>query len=70
MCVHLAGSYQGLALPYDRYKRGGDRETLEARGKEHRAGFIDATRPTHTLSHMHGQLKDNDLGNTAGNKCP
>lgn len=19
---------------------------------------------------MHGQLKDNDLGNTAGNKCP
>ena len=43
MCVHLAGSYQGLALPYDRYKRGGDRETLEAKGKQHRAD--SSTRP-------------------------
>lgn len=27
MCVHLAGSYQGLALPDDRYERGGERDS-------------------------------------------
>lgn len=26
-CVHLAGSYQGLALPDDRYKGGGERDS-------------------------------------------
>lgn len=25
-CAHLAGSYQGLALPDDRYKGGGERD--------------------------------------------
>lgn len=33
--VHLAGSYQGLALPDDRYEGGGGRETWEAKRKKY-----------------------------------
>lgn len=37
MCVHLAGSYQGLALPDDRYKEGAERGS---RGKKEIQGRL------------------------------
>lgn len=40
MCVHLAGSYQGLALPDDRYKEGAERGS---RGKKRNTGQASST---------------------------
>lgn len=47
MCVHLAGSYQGLALPDDRYKEGAERGSK----KKYRAGFFYTPKQTHRYGH-------------------
>ena len=56
MCVRLAGSYQGLASPDDRYEGGGERERdsggEKKRKKKEKSGLNLAAQPnTRRLVH-------------------
>lgn len=51
MCVHLAGSYQGLALPDDRYEGGGER----VRRQKHRNTRLCTKTHLDLFDHVEGQ---------------
>lgn len=61
MCVRLAGSYQGLALPDDRYGGGGGGgEAQKAKREKYRAEFGHTSK--HTPRLVHTKLKDDEQG--------